>query len=348
MLTAIEASPSRSIAAMHGVALGGGLELALACHVRIATPQARLGLPEVKLGICRVRAARNACPAARSRQGARDDRDRRAYSGARRRSRRPCREIIEGDLVPSGVAYARRLLARGVPFRLVATAKKRSRRARRTAGIRGRRPESWRRRAGPGAGRRSRSGAHAFSLPFDEDCSANGRCFGARGQREFKAQRQCSLPSAKPRKSRTWRGDADRVKRAAVIGAGTMGGGIAMCFANAGIPVTVIEPPRSAGPRSRSYRENYRSSVSRGRLSQDEMDRAPDADVARTRNTGGGEADMVVEAVFEDMNVKKHSLLSSTRLPRPDTLLATNTSTSTSTRLPSRRSGRMTSGNAFL
>jgi 3-hydroxyacyl-CoA dehydrogenase len=334
VLTAIEATPKPVIAAIHGVALGGGLELALACHVRIATAQARLGLPEVKLGILPGAGGTQRLPRLLGPDKAlamivTGD----PISGEEALRGGLVDEIIAGDLVPSAVAYARRFLAQGRPLTLVRDREDKITAARAN-------PQVFEQAAARVLGR-SRGGRaqaacveavrNAFLLPFEEGCARERALFRelvvsdeSRAQRHvFFAEREAArIPDMPP--STAARG----FKRAAVIGAGTMGGGIAMCFANAGIPVTVIETAQE--PLDRGFdriADNYRTTVSRGRLSQDEMDRRLTL-MSRTLELAAvAEADVVIEAVFEDMDVKKQIFAELDRFARPDTLLATNTST---------------------
>jgi 3-hydroxyacyl-CoA dehydrogenase len=242
-------------------------------------------------------------------------------------------EIIEGDLVLSAVAYARRLLAQGRPLTLVRDREDKIAAARSNPQVF---EEAVSRVLGRSRGGRAQAACveavrNAFSLPFDEGCARERALFRelvgsdeSRAQRHvFFAEREAARVPDMPSGT-----VARGFKRAAVIGAGTMGGGIAMCFANAGIPVTVIEP--SQEPLDRGFdriADNYRTTVSRGRLSQDEMDRRLTL-MSRTLELAAvDEADVVIEAVFEDLNVKKQLFAQLDRLARPDTLLATNTST---------------------
>jgi 3-hydroxyacyl-CoA dehydrogenase len=117
------------------------------------------------------------------------------------------------------------------------------------------------------------------------------------------------------------------IKRAAVIGAGTMGGGIAMCFANAGIPVTVVETSGDALKRGLdTVKKNYKTSVTRGSISEDEMEKRVGLFNGVTDMEAAKDADLVIEAVFEEMDIKKEIFGTLDRITGPDTVLATNTS----------------------
>ena len=117
------------------------------------------------------------------------------------------------------------------------------------------------------------------------------------------------------------------IKRAAVIGAGTMGGGIAMCFANAGIPVTVVETAADALKRGQdTIARNYKTSMSRGSISADEMERRLARFTGTTDIGAVADADIVIEAVFEEMDIKKQVFGNLDRLAKPGAVLASNTS----------------------
>ena len=120
---------------------------------------------------------------------------------------------------------------------------------------------------------------------------------------------------------------AREIKRAAVIGAGTMGGGIAMCFASAGIPVTVVEVSPDALARGlATIAKNYKSTAARGGLSAEEAERRIGLVQGSTDMAAVADADLIVEAVFEEMDVKAKVFAALDRLAKPDAVLATNTS----------------------
>jgi 3-hydroxyacyl-CoA dehydrogenase len=172
---------------------------------------------------------------------------------------------------------------------------------------------------------------NAIVLPFEEGLRREGELFRklvagdqSKAQRHiFFAEREAAkirdMPeTTKPRP----------IARAAVIGAGTMGGGIAMCFANAGIPVIVVETSRDLLQKGLDrIASNYRTTVSRGGLNADEMERRIGLINGVTELEAVGEADVVIEAVFEEMGVKKQVFADLDRQAKADALLATNTST---------------------
>jgi 3-hydroxyacyl-CoA dehydrogenase len=334
VLATIETMPKPVIAAIHGVALGGGLELALACHYRLATPDARLGLPEIKLGILPGAGGTQRLPRLVGPNRALEA----IVTGDPMLSDEALRaglidEIASGDLVTAAVGFARKILTEGRPLTLVRDREDKIADARAQ-------PQAYEDAAarilGRLRGRRAQTACvesvrNAFSLPFDEGCAREQALFRelvvsdeSRAQRHvFFAEREAArVPDMPP--STTARPFA----RAAVIGAGTMGGGIAMCFANVGIPVSVIETSREALDRGLDrVAANYRTTLARGRLTPGEMDQRL-ALMTRTLDLAAvADADVVVEAVFEEMDVKKQIFGELDRLARPNTLLATNTST---------------------
>ena len=320
------------IAAMHGTVMGGGLEIALACHYRIAVPTARFALPEVTLGIIPGAGGTQRLP---------------RLIGAERAldfilSAKPIGvpqaielgildQAVEGDLKSGASAFARSLLAAGKGPRR--TGEMSVDPATATDEIFARLTEHARklypnRSAGLVAVEAVRKAAQATlseGLEF-ETALANERktSVESRGAiHVFFAERDSRrVPGI---------GDDVRaapVKSAAVIGAGTMGGGIAICFANAGIPVTMLDA--NAGSLERglaNVSRTYQSMVDRGRLTPAEMEQR--LKLIRTTLEYGdvSEADVIVEAVFESMDLKREVFTKLDAVARRGAVLATNTST---------------------
>jgi 3-hydroxyacyl-CoA dehydrogenase len=319
------------VAAIHGTAVGGGLELALGCHYRVGDDGARLGLPEIKLGLLpgaggtqrlprligvapalKMILSGDAMPAAQAQESGLLDR------------------LIEGDLLAGAVAYGEALVAEGRPCR---KARDLEIDPEGTAEVFAKTRKSIERRArGLIAPYRCiESVENAVKLPFDQGLAKEGDFFmecvaseQSKGQRHvFFAERQAAkvpdVPAGTP---------ALPVETAAVIGCGTMGGGIAMNFANAGIPVRVLETaPEALDKGLEVIRGNYAGSVSRGRISQDEMDRRMALIGGTTDYAELAEADLVIEAVFEEMDIKKQVFATLDEVCKPAAILATNTST---------------------
>jgi 3-hydroxyacyl-CoA dehydrogenase len=321
------------VAAIHGTALGGGLELALACHFRVAVPDARLGLPEVKLGILPGAGGTQRLPRAIGPEKAL----RMIVSGDPIPARQALadgliEEIVEGDLVAGAVAFARKALAEKRPLRRL--------RDEDTKLAPTRADRSKFEEAGGALTSRARglrapvacveAVKAALDLPFDQGLRRERELFQelvtgdqSKAQRYiFFAEREAAkvpgvTPADKPRE----------VKRAAVIGAGTMGGGISMNFANAGIPVTVVETSQEALDRGlKTVRKNYDNTAARGGLKPEDVERRMALFNGTTDFEKVADADIVIEAVFEEMPIKKEVFGKLDRITRPDAVLATNTS----------------------
>jgi 3-hydroxyacyl-CoA dehydrogenase len=329
VIAAIEAMPKPIVAALHGTALGGGFELALACHFRVAVPSARVGLPEVRLGLLpgaggTQRLPRLIGPEKALRMIVTGE----PIGAAEAQADGIIDEIVEGDLIAAAIDFARRIVREGRPLRLV-----REREEKLIGEGFADAAEALTRRL---RGREAPAACieavrNAIVMPFDEGLKRESELFRqlvagdqSKAQRHvFFAEREAAkvpdiAEATKPRP----------IARGAVIGAGTMGGGIAMCFANAGIPVTIIETGRDLLQKGLDrVAANYRTTVSRGGLAADDMERRVALITGVTDLDAVAGADVVVEAVFEEMNVKKSVFAELDRIAKPDALLATNTST---------------------
>ncbi len=327
----IESLPKPVVAAIHGTALGGGLETALACHYRCAVPSARLGVPEVKLGILPGAGGTQRLPRLIGVKPALDM----ILSGDPLPASKALElglidEMIDGDLLDGAVAYARRLLEENAPLRRIRDMEVKDPPA---PGFfdEYRRAIAARTRGYFAPERCIRAVEGALSLPFDEGLKNERALFveclnskeSAALRHVFFAERQVARIPDIPKDTRK-----REIARAAVIGAGTMGGGIAMNFANAGIPVTVLEVNDDALRRGLEVIEgNYARSVSRGRLTRDEMDRRMGLISGTLDDAELGDADIVIEAVFENMALKKEVFAKLDEVCKPGAILATNTST---------------------
>jgi len=324
-----EAMPKPVVGALHGTALGGGFELALACHFRVAVPGARVGLPEVKLGLLpgaggTQRLPRLIGPEKALKLIVTGD----PISAAEALADGIIDEIVEGDLTAAAVAFARRVVSENRPLRLV-----RDRDEKLIGeGFADAAEELTRRLRGRDAPAACVEAVrNAIVLPFEEGLKREAELFRelvagdqSKAQRHiFFAEREAAkipdMPEAtKPRP----------IASAAVIGAGTMGGGIAMCFANAGIPVTMVETgPDLLQKGLDRIAANYRTTVSRGGLTGAEMERRMELIAGVTALEASGSADVVIEAVFEEIGVKKRVFSDLDRIAKPGALLASNTST---------------------
>ena len=331
-----EDCPKPVVAAIHGVAVGGGLELALGCHYRIGTASARPGLPEIKLGLLPGAGGTQRLPRVIGAAPALDM----ILSGdpipaARARALGLLDAVVDGDLTEAAAAFAEKLIAEGAGPR-----KSRNREIPAAEGADDEGANIFE-AARQGIARRARgliapyrcieSVENAGRLGFEDGMKKEREffveCLGSEqsaGQRHaFFAERQANkipdVPADTP---------VAKIESAAVIGCGTMGGGIAMNFANAGIPVRVLETSEEALDKGLAViRKNYEGSVSRGRISQEEMDGRMFLIGGATDYAQLKDADIVIEAVFEEMDLKKQVFAQLDAACKPSAILATNTST---------------------
>ena len=334
VLDLIESSPKPVVAAVHGTALGGGLEVTLACHYRVGVKDARFGLPEVKLGLLPGAGGTQRLPRVVGVEKALAM----IVSGDPIRADEALKfglidEIVEGDLAAAGVAFAEKVLNERRPLRKIRDlddkigavrgkpevfASFRTSVARQTRGFRA--PEHC-----------IKAVEAAVTLPFAEGLKRERELFlELLASPESKAQRYFFFAEREAAKIPDVPADTPvkEVKTAAVIGAGTMGGGIAMNFANVGIPVTVVEMNQEALDRGLGIvRKNYEATASRGRLTTADVEKRMGLIRGTTDWNAVRDADIVVEAVFEDMPVKKEVFAKLDGLAKPDAVLATNTST---------------------
>jgi 3-hydroxyacyl-CoA dehydrogenase len=334
VIAQIEAMPKPVVAALHGTALGGGFEVALACHFRVATPTARVGLPEVKLGLLpgaggTQRLPRLVGPEKALRMIVTGD----PIGATEARVDGIIDEIVEGDLTAGAIAFTRRVVAEKRPLQRVrdrddklAAARADSRSFDEAAAALTRR---LRGREAPAAC--VEAVRNAFTLPFDEGLRRESELFRklvtgdqSKAQRHiFFAEREAAKVPDMPAGT-----ELRPIARAAVLGAGTMGGGIAMCFANARIPVTLIETSDELLQKGRDrIAANYRATMARGGLSAKDMERRIGLIAGKVGIDAAAEADVVIEAVFEDMDLKKRVFAELDRVAKSGALLATNTST---------------------
>jgi 3-hydroxyacyl-CoA dehydrogenase len=331
ILEGLENSPKPVVAAIHGTAFGGGLEVALACHYRVAVKNAQFGLPEVKLGLLpgaggtqRLPRLIGVEPAARM-----------ITSGDPIGAEEALRlgladELVSGDLAAGAVAYAGRLTKEGKGARRVRDMTDKIRAA--PDLFDALRKDLIKRSRGNEAPLRCLEAVEAsVTLPFDQGIAKERQLFlQALTSQQSAALRYVFFAEREAAKIPDIGKDVEPrpVKQAAVLGAGTMGGGIAMNFANAGIPVLMADTTKELVEKGlNTIRKNYAATVSKGRLSQAEMD----ARMARIQGTvefeAVREADLVVEAVFEEMSLKKEVFAKLAKVCPPTTILATNTST---------------------
>jgi 3-hydroxyacyl-CoA dehydrogenase len=322
LLNSLEDSAKPVVAAIHGVCLGGGLELAMACHYRLATATAQLGQPEVKLGLIPGAGGTQRLPRLAGVAKAAEMIATGASVGAvDARNFGIVDRVVDGDLLVEAVKFARNV--RGTPPRT------------RDLTMVGNPDVTVR-------GAVQKKAAHllapqkaveaviaAARLPFEEGLRYEARLFQDCLLSEqsqalihlFFSEREVGKVAGLPTETMP-------IRRAAVVGAGTMGAGIATVYANAGIPVVLKEVSKEALDRGmQTIRKTLAGSVEKGRLSPEDAD----ARYARIRPAlsydGFADADIIVEAVFEDLALKKRTFAELGKVARPDAILATNTST---------------------
>ncbi|MDU0341565.1 3-hydroxyacyl-CoA dehydrogenase NAD-binding domain-containing protein [Bosea rubneri] len=330
VLDLIENAAKPVVAAIQGVALGGGLEVALACHGRVALPAAKLGLPEIKLGIIpgaggtqrlpRLIGAAKAFPMMLSGE---------PVAAQKALDLGLVDRVVEGDLVAAAVALAQELAAKGRPRKTGEIAEKLTQ-ADREAFEALAKDATAKSGDMPNAMALIEAVRGAFTLPLAEGL-AHERALFARLvvderskalRHAFFAEREAAkVPgiddSVKPRP----------IARAAVIGAGTMGGGIAMCFANAGIPVTLIETSQEQVEKGHArIRDTYGFSVKRGSMTEATREQRMALITPAVGIAAAAEADIVIEAAFEEMGVKREIFGALDKVAKPGAVLASNTS----------------------
>lgn len=329
LLLAIEDSPKPVVMAIHGQALGGGLEVAMAGHYRVIAPRAQVGQPEVKLGIIPGAGGTQRLPRL---AGVAKAVEMCAFgepiSAPEALALGIADRIIEADLLGGAVAFAREVANR--------PASKTRERQEKLAGFdpsvfAAARDTAQKTRRGQKAPLAAIDAVEASpKLPFEEGCRVEARlfneCLYSNQSRAlihaFFGERTVNKIPDIPKNT-----PLREIRRAAVVGAGTMGGGIAMNYANAGIPVIVKEVSQEALDRGLStIRKNYANSVAKGRFSQAVMDERMGLITPQLTYDGFEEADIIVEAVFEGMGLKKQVFREIDLVAKPSCILASNTS----------------------
>jgi len=330
VIAAIESADKPVVAAIHSVAMGGGLELALGCHYRVASPGAQIALPEVKLGLLPGAGGTQRLPRVVGVETALtmivtgNPTPSEKLAGTKLFDR-----MIEGDLMVGALAFAgeiaeRRPLPKVRDIRIdLADREAFFRTARATVGAAS--------KHFPAPMKCVDCVEAAVTMPFEEGMKVERENFLMLVQTtESKALRHYffgeraaakipDVPEETPKRL---------IKTAAVVGAGTMGGGIAMNFANAGIPVVVLEVNQEALDKGlATVRKNYENSLKKGRLTQEKFDQR----VGLIRGTLSYDdiknADIVIEAVFEEMGIKEKVFMKLDEVMKSGAILASNTST---------------------
>ena len=332
LLLRIEDCSKPVVMAIHGQAFGGGLELAMAGHYRVASPDAKVGQPEVKLGIIPGAAGTQRLPrlagVAKAVEMCADGNPVKATDAQKLGI---IDRVIEGDLLQGAVAFAREIAGKPAPKTRERNEKLGS--AEQNAPIfAAARDAARKKQRGMKAPLAAIDAVEAATkLPFDQGCEVERKLFL---ECLFSDQSKSMIHVVFGEREVARIPDGPKetpiipVKTAAVGGAGTMGGGIAMVFANAGIPVLLKETDQAALDRGLgTIQKNYANSVKRGRFTQQFMDERLKLIKPTLTYDGFENVDMVVEAVFEGMALKKQVFGELDRLCKQGAILASNTST---------------------
>ncbi|MEZ5786825.1 MAG: 3-hydroxyacyl-CoA dehydrogenase NAD-binding domain-containing protein [Xanthobacteraceae bacterium] len=332
VLRLVEDSPVPVVAAVHGTALGAGTELAMSCHYRVVDKNGRFGLPELSLGIIPGAGGTQRLPRLVPLERALD-----IILSGRPVGAEAARDIgladavVEGDVIQGAVAFARDLIAKGAGPRRT--------REQPVKGAENAEALFAQKRAEVAKKMRNRQSPLAlietlertYRLPFDEGLKIESeqsskleKATESRALRHlFFAEREVrKIPgisaAVKPR----------AIRKVGIVGAGTMGGGIAMSFANIGVPVTVLDLKQDFLDTGFSrMRKNYERSVSRGSLKADQADQRMGLIQPTLDEKDLGDADLIIEAVFENMALKKDIFRKLDQVAKDGAILGTNTST---------------------
>ena len=330
----MENSPKPVVAAIHGTALGGGLEVALVAHYRVAVPSARLGLPEVNLGLLPGAGGTQRLPRVAGPEKALEMMTSGRHAPAKEALEMGLVDELaeEGKLREAAVAFARRCVAENKPLVKVRDNNSKVEAARGKPEIfeAFRKANARKFRGFLAPEYNIRCIEAAVNLPFDEGLAVERKLFGelvtgsqsAAQRYSFFAERQAQkipdVPDDTP---------LIPVKSVGIIGAGTMGGGIAMNFANVGIPVTIVEVQKEALERGlKVIRGNYERTASRGGITAAQVEERMALITGSLDMNDLAPVDLVIEAVFERMDVKKDIFTKLDAICKPGAILATNTS----------------------
>ncbi|MDX1384824.1 MAG: 3-hydroxyacyl-CoA dehydrogenase NAD-binding domain-containing protein, partial [Thermoanaerobaculia bacterium] len=330
---AIEFSEKPVVAAIHGTALGGGLEVAMCAHYRVGDPRAQYGQPEVKIGLLPGAGGTQRLPRLVGIQkglemcaiGDPIGSEEALAAGL-------IDEIAGADLMADAVAFAERVLDEGMPLKRIRDLDDKIEEARGNPGIfdEFRRKIARRTRGFLAPEYNIRCVEAAVELPFEEGLKREGELFrelvtgdqSAAQRYYFFAEREAAkipdVPKDTPQRD---------IGSVGVLGCGTMGGGISMNFANVGIPVTIVEADQDRLDRGLAViRKNYERTASRGRITMEDVDKRMALLEGSLDKSDFADKDIVIEAVFEDMELKKSVFRDLDSICREGAILASNTS----------------------
>jgi 3-hydroxyacyl-CoA dehydrogenase len=332
-LKKLEDTSKPLVAAIHGHALGGGLEFAMACHYRVAVATAKVGQPEVHLGIIpgaggTQRLPRLCGPALALEMCT----DGKPVDASRAKEAGILDAVIDGDLLSGAIAFAKARAATGERRR---TRDLQDKIRDRSTGM-----AAW--LAMRASLAKTAPGARAPFAAVDAIEACITMNFDAGSRREMELFADCVLSTESKAMRHLFFAEREvakipdvpkdtptrKIGRAAVVGAGTMGGGIAMAYANAGIPVLLKDVDQAALDRGLAViRKNYESTLAKGKITAEAMARTVARITPTTSYDGFGDVDIAIEAVFENMDLKRATFADLGKVTRPEAILASNTST---------------------
>ncbi|PCF96107.1 3-hydroxyacyl-CoA dehydrogenase NAD-binding domain-containing protein [Vreelandella nigrificans] len=334
VIEAFENSTKPIIVALHGTALGGGLELAMGCHYRVALPSAKVGLPEVKLGLLPGAGGTQRLPRLCGAQKALEMITSGDFLSASEALEHGIVDAVteSSDIAAEGLAYAEQAITKGWPVRRVRDLEGKLETGRDSDVFEQFRTTLQQRARNLFSPFKCVDAVEAaFQLPFEEGLKRERELFLAcmeSPQRAglvhaFFSERDVAkvpdLPTDTPVRD---------IQRVGIIGAGTMGGGIAMNFANVGIPVCLLEAQQEALDRGIAMiRQNYENSARKGRLTTTQVEERMALIEPTLSYSALADVDLVIEAVFEDMAIKKQIFSRLDEVCKPGAILASNTST---------------------
>ena len=328
---AIESLGKPVVCALHGTTLGGGLELAMACHYRVAAPNTRLGLPEVTLGLLPGAGGTQRLPRLIGVADALEI----ILSGSPVSADKAQRlglvdAIVDGDVLDQALHFTRALIARQAPCRKTSEIAIAPDGGLATLFAGARQGLAKKTRGAFAPAKIVDCVEAAVNLPFAEGLAFERRMFvecmhstqSAALRHAFFAERETGkIPGLDKNLV------LPAISRVGIVGAGTMGGGIAMNFLNAGIPVVLLEVAADALARGlANIRKHYEATASKGRMTLEEVDQRMALCRGSLDYADFGDCDLVIEAVFENMDIKKAVLARLGEVCRPGAIIATNTS----------------------
>lgn len=331
ILARIEALDRPVVASLHGSVLGGGLEFALACHWRVALPSTKLGMPEVKLGLLPGSLGTQRLPRVAGIKLALD-----MISTGRTISAQTAKdagiidELRDGSPLETGLAYAQEVITSSGVVRRISTL---------NVPLSGIEAEFFAAAANDARTKKPLYPAaaaivqavQASTLPFKDGAAIEARLFEElRQSRESKALRHLFFAERAAAKMPGLGNDVKTrpITKVGIVGAGTMGGGIAMNFANAGLQTVLVETSQAALERGLGIvRANYEASAAKGRLTAEQVSQRMGCLAGSLDYAVLADCDLVIEAVYEDMALKKEICARLGQVCKPGAIIATNTST---------------------